>query len=208
MGGPARVRGSKAQSYFDSLYSKNQDPWRLATRWYEERKRAITVASLPRPRYESGLEVGCSTGELTASLAPRCDSLLAIDISDTAVASASQRTKDLGNVRVDRTDATGDFPTGRFDLVVLSEVAYYWDRATLHGFLGELITHLTKDATVVTCHWRHPVVDYPLLGDEVHDIIRSSLALSRVAFHDEEDFLLEIFATDSRSVATREGLVG
>jgi len=204
----APTDGPKSRSYFDALYSKNDDPWRMATRWYEERKRAVTVASLPRVRFESGLEVGCSTGELTAALAPRCESLLAVDISDAAVSRATKRTDGLGNVRVERADATQEFPSGLFDLVVISEVAYYWDRATLNRFLAELMLHLAEDATVVACHWRHPVPDYPLRGDEAHDIIRASLALHRIAHHDEEDFLLEVYATDPRSVATLEGLVG
>jgi LmbE family N-acetylglucosaminyl deacetylase/SAM-dependent methyltransferase len=200
--------GPKSRSYFDALYSKNEDPWRMATRWYEKRKRAITVASLPRARFQSGLEVGCSTGELTAALAERCELLLAVDISDAAVARASKRTEELGNVRVERADATQNFPPGLFDLMVISEVAYYWDRAALHRFLTESMLHLADDATVVACHWRHPVSDYPLRGDEAHDIIRASLDLHRIAVHDEEDFLLEVFATDPQSVAAREGLVG
>ncbi len=199
--------GPKPRSYFDELYSRNEDPWRLATRWYEQRKRSITVASLPRARYVSALEVGCSTGELTAALAGRCDSLLAVEISDAAVARASKRTESLEAVRVERTDATEQFPAGLFDLVVVSEVAYYWDRATLRRFLGELALHLSEDATVVACHWRHPVSDYPLPGDEAHDIIRAGLPLPRLVTHEEDDFLLEVFATDARSVAAREGLV-
>jgi SAM-dependent methyltransferase len=206
MSNPESDDGPKSRSYFDAIYSKNEDPWRMATRWYEERKRAITVASLPRERYASALEVGCSTGELTAALAERCDSLLAVDISDAAVARASRRTEALGAVRVARVDVTEHFPSGLFDLVVISEVAYYWDRATLRRFLEDLAPHLTDDATVVVCHWRHPVSDYPLTGDEVHDIIRAGLALPRLALHEEEDFLLEVFATDPRSVAAREGL--
>jgi LmbE family N-acetylglucosaminyl deacetylase/SAM-dependent methyltransferase len=203
----ARSDGSKSRGYFDALYAKSEDPWRMATRWYEERKRDITVASLPRARYESGLEVGCSTGELTASLAARCESLLAVDISDAAVSRASKRTEELSNVRVERADVTRNFPSGPFDLVMISEVAYYWDRATLRRFLTELMLHLADDATVIACHWRHPVSDYPLRGDEAHDMIRTGLSLHRIAVHDEEDFLLEAFATDPRSVAAREGLV-
>lgn len=198
---------TKSQGYFDALYSSNADPWRLGTRWYEERKRAITVSSLPRARYRSGLEIGCSIGELTASLAERCEALFAIDISAEAVARARARTRDLGNVVIDQADATASFPAGQFDLVVLSEVAYYWDRATLERLLDDVLKHLAEDATVVACHWRHPVADYPLGGDEANDIIRGALPLTRIAIHDERDFLLEVFSTTPHSVAAIEGLV-
>jgi LmbE family N-acetylglucosaminyl deacetylase/protein-L-isoaspartate O-methyltransferase len=203
-----RVDRTKSRQYFDSLYAANGDPWRLGTRWYEERKRAITVASLPSAHYQSGLEIGCSTGELTARLAPRCDSLLAIDISAAAVSAATRRVTTLDNVRVVLADATVQFPQGDFDLIVLSEVAYYWDRPTLIRMIEKLRQHLTHDGTLVACHWRHAVEDYPLGGDEVHRILHENLALETVAVHDEVDFLLEVFAADPRSVATREGLVG
>ena len=199
---------SKPREYFDELYARRDDPWSLRTRWYESRKRAITVASLPRERYASALEIGCSTGELTALLATRCDSLLAIDISSAAVVQASERTSALPQVRVELQDATVRFPHGRFDLVVLSEVGYYWDEPTLRNVIAQITGHLTDDATVLVCHWRHPVDDYPLGGDETHDIIRDSIGLHRIGIHDETDFLIEVYTTDARSVADIEGLLG
>lgn len=199
--------GSKSASYFDELYSKNEDPWRLQTRWYEARKRDITIASLPRERYFVGLEVGSSTGELTAALAKRCDVVLALDISATAVASAQARTSAFPGVRVEQRDATASFPEGPFDLVVLSEVAYYWNRPTLRRVLAELTAQLSDDATVVACHWRHPVADYPLGGDQVHEIIRKNLGMHRLALHEEADFVLEVFSSSERSVAQREGFI-
>jgi SAM-dependent methyltransferase len=198
---------SKTREYFDGLYAKRDDPWSLRTRWYESRKRSITVASLPKEAYESALEIGCSTGELTATLAPRCKSLLAIDISAAAVAQASERNLDFPQVRVELHDATQQFPDGIFDLVVLSEVGYYWDEATLRQTCEQIAEHLGEDATVVVCHWRHAVADYPLGGDETHRIVRESLKLYRIATHDEADFLIEVYTTDGRSVAAMEGLV-
>ncbi len=109
-------------------------------------------------------------------------------------------------MHVEWADATARFPDGQFDLVVLSEVAYYWDRPTLRSTIAELKQHLHDDATLVVCHWRHPVADYPLRGDDVNELIRNEIDLPRVALHVEDDFLLEVFATDARSVAAREGL--
>jgi hypothetical protein len=91
--------------------------------------------------------------------------------------------------------------------VVLSEVGYYWDEATLRHVTADIRRHLTADATVLVCHWRHPVADYPLGGDETQDIVRESLALGRVATHDEADFLIEVYSTVARSVAEIEGLL-
>lgn len=199
---------TKSRNYFDAIYARSRDPWRMRTRWYEERKRAITAASLPRSQYESGLEIGCSVGELTATLASHCESLLAVDISPAAVSMATDRVAGLSNVRVALTDVTVEFPPDRFDLIVLSEVAYYWDAETLARVAARCRAHLTPGGTIVACHWRHLVDDYPLRGDEAQDLLRAGLALTRLAVHDEADFLLEVFSSDPRSVAGHEGLLG
>jgi LmbE family N-acetylglucosaminyl deacetylase/SAM-dependent methyltransferase len=198
---------TKTEIYFDELYEHTQDPWRLATRWYESRKRAISVASLPQARYRSALEIGCSVGELTALLADRASAVLALDISQAAVDAAKSRTRDLPNVRIEHRDATTDFPDGPFELIVLSEVGYYWDAPTLEAMVGRITEHLADDGTILACHWRHPVADYPLRGDEVHAALNRSSKLHRLAVHVEEDFVLEIFCTDPASVAMREGFL-
>jgi LmbE family N-acetylglucosaminyl deacetylase len=61
---------------FAELYADGADPWRAGS-WYERRKRAVVLASLPRERYRRAFEPGCGTGELTRELAARCDAVLA-----------------------------------------------------------------------------------------------------------------------------------
>ncbi|MCU1508673.1 MAG: SAM-dependent methyltransferase [Glaciihabitans sp.] len=194
-------------SYFDDLYTSRADPWRLATRWYEERKRAITIAALPERRFERGLEVGCSIGTLTAELAPRCGALLAIDISEAAVDAARERTAPAGNVDVRIGNAARGLPEGEFDLIVLSEVGYYLGRETLETLAEGVRSHLATGGTVVACHWRHTVEDYPLSGDEVHEVLNERLGLERTVSHIEADFVLEVFSGNGRSVAEREGFI-
>lgn len=191
------------QEYFDTLYTKSQDPWRFRTRWYEQRKREITVASLPHRNYSRALEIGCSIGLLTDLLTPRCEELLAVDLSLEAVAQAQELVGSRASVR--RQDVLEDFPAGEFDLVVLSEVGYYWTVESLNALLANIARSLTPEGIIIACHWRHPVADYPLSGDEVHATIEQHNWTKLVA-HIEEDFILEVFSTDPRSVAHREGL--
>ena len=56
-------------AYFDDMYAESPDPWGFRTRWYEERKFALTMAALPRRRYRRVFEPGCSVGMLTRLLA-------------------------------------------------------------------------------------------------------------------------------------------
>lgn len=194
---------SLGQQYFDELYAKRSDPWRLATRWYEKRKRAITVASLPAERYERALEIGCSIGMLTADLAERCDSLLALDVAESAVQSARARVP--ATVTVEHRDATTDYPEGTFDLVVLSEVGYYLSEQMLARLLRAIAASLSETGVLLACHWRHPVDGYLQTGDAVHDAV-GALGLHRLARHEEEDFVLEVFSRSAQSVAALEGL--
>jgi len=191
-------------AYFDATYERHDDPWGFESRWYEQRKRAVTIASLPDERYTGALELGCSIGVLTAELATRCDELLAIDVSQAAVDRARGRVGDAA--RIERADLLDDFPQGRFPLIVFSEVGYYFRPPELSRVLDSIERALAPGGTLVACHWRHPVADYPLRGDEVHERLRER-GLPVLAQHVEDDFVLEVFSTDARSVAARTGLL-
>jgi LmbE family N-acetylglucosaminyl deacetylase/SAM-dependent methyltransferase len=189
--------------YFDELYAHSDDPWGFASRWYEERKRALTLAALPDRGYATGLELGCSIGVLTEQLAERVDDLLAVDVSQAAVDRARERVGD--RARVERADLTEGVPAGRFDLIVLSEVGYYLTAEPFEVLLDQVLDRLADGGALVACHWRHPVDDYPVGGDEVHARLRAR-GLPRLVEHLEDDFVLEVFSTDPRSVARRAGL--
>lgn len=200
-------RSTLPSSYFDATYERHTDPWGFDTRWYERRKRAITIASLPLERFGYAFEVGCSIGVLTSDLAERCDDLLSVDISSAAVERARERLAGRAGVRIERFDVGSGYPPGEFDLVVLSEVGYYFDEPSLARLLAAVERSLSPAGVLVLCHWRHPVRDYPLAGDTVHAMAERRLSLTRLAAHVEEDFLLDVYGSDPRSVAELTGLL-
>jgi SAM-dependent methyltransferase len=196
--------------YFRDCYAASPDPWGLAERWYEARKYALTVALLPRQRYGAAFEPGCSIGVLTAQLAPRCDRLLACDAVPAAVAAARVRTAGLPGVRVDQRVIPGQWPRGSFDLIVWSELLYYFDDADLGQILGLGIGSLRPGGQVLAVHWRHPAPDHPRTGDEVHEILAAHDGLARLAHHRDPDFTAEVYTHaggDLRSVAQASGIV-
>jgi SAM-dependent methyltransferase len=195
-------------SYFEAMYAESPDPWGFTTRWYERRKYAMTVAALPRERYRRGFEPGCSIGVLTALLAERCEQLLATDIVPTAVETAKQRLARCEGVDVAELAVPHDWPQGQFDLIVLSEIGYYLSADDLELMLDRVVASLEPGGTLVAVHWRHPVADYPLRGDDVHDLLATSPELHRVVRHEETDLVLEVFETEpTMSVAQRSGLL-
>jgi predicted TPR repeat methyltransferase len=195
-------------TYFEQLYDQAPDPWSLADRWYEERKYAVTMASLPRRRFRRAFEPGCSVGVLTEHLATRCDELIATDVADAPVASARQRLARYPHAAVRRMHVPEEWPEGEFDLIVLSEIGYYLSREALGALADQAINSLTDDGILLAVHWRHTVADYPLNGDEVHAVLRGDRRLTSLAEHVEADFRLDLLARPGAlSVAQVEGLV-
>jgi SAM-dependent methyltransferase len=196
--------------YFRDCYAAAADPWGLAERWYEARKYALAVAMLPREHYGAVFEPGCSIGVLTAALAPRCDTLLACDVVPHAVDAARARTAGRPGVRVERRAVPDEWPPGSFDLIVLSELLYYFDDAGLGQVLGASIGSLRPGGQVLAVHWRHPAPDHPRSGDEVHDDLAKHPGLVRLAGYRDEDFTAEVYTRadgDLRSVAQAGGIV-
>lgn len=156
-------------SYFEDVYRANDDPWGFETSPYETAKYAATLAALPRPRYRNGFEIGCSFGVLTERLAGRCDALLAVDVVEAVLARARARCRDLPWVRFARMAVPASFPPDRFDLIVVSEVGYYWSAEDLARAREAIVDGLEPGGHLVLVHWTPLVHDYPLTGDQVHD---------------------------------------
>ncbi|SOX52688.1 class I SAM-dependent methyltransferase [Mycobacterium ahvazicum] len=194
------------------MYADADDPWQLSTRWYEQRKYAITLALLPNRRYRHAFEPGCSIGVLTAQLAQRCDHVTAVDVADVAVRAAESRLQQAGcrdRVTLARSSLDASWPSGPFDLLVLSEIAYYLQAETLAAVLTRECVRLQAGANVVAAHWRHPVADYPLTGDAAHAIIARTPGLTSLGRYQDRDVVVEVFDTgDGRSVAAREKVPG
>jgi SAM-dependent methyltransferase len=183
---------STKRAYFDAMYDGDADPWDFETSAYEQRKYALTMASLPRLRYESVFEPGCSIGVLTELLAARCDRLLATDLVPAALHRARHRCAALGHVRFEQRAIPEEWPEATFDLVVLSEIAYYFDAPDLARVIALFMASTKRGAQVVGVHWRGET-NYALRGDEAHKIITATPELENVVHHVEADFVLDVW---------------
>jgi SAM-dependent methyltransferase len=161
---PSVGRSTLPASYFEDLYRNDPDPWRFASSAYEHRKYAATLAVL-RPSYAAALEIGCSIGMLTSMLAKSCRSLLAVDAALQPLAEARRRCHGLANVRFAQMILPQERPRGQFDLVVLSEVLYYFDALDLESVATAVQESLRPNADIVLVHWTGPT-NYPLSGDD------------------------------------------
>ncbi|GLU48580.1 hypothetical protein Nans01_29310 [Nocardiopsis ansamitocini] len=143
-------------------------------------------------------------------LAARCDSLVAWEGAETAVVRAQEHLRGAEHVHLAQGRIPQDWPSGDFDLVVLSELLYYFDGTDLDAVLSRTVSALRPGATLLAVHWRHEVVEHVRTGDDVHAALGSLPGLVRVVGHVETDFVLDVFEAPgpggARSVAQREGL--
>lgn len=193
--GPAGGSNSSddAERIFDAVHGRSADPWSYTTSWYEQRKRALTLAILPEAAYGSGLEIGCSIGALSVELAPRCQEFLAVDASSTALVQAAERLSGHGAARTLHLTVPQKWPDGSYDLVVVSETGYYLTAEELAELFTRVKASLNPGGTLVLCHWRHPVSGWELDGDTVHAMARQQLRWPTEGLYREKDFVLEVF---------------
>ena len=194
LSGPDDADAHRAAAVFDRLYREHEDPWRYLSSPYEARKRALTLAVLPRPRYGTVVEAGASIGVLTRETAARADRVVGLEASSTAVARAAERLADTPHAEVRRAVLPGDWPddVGGADLVIASEIGYFLQPEELDALLDAVDDSLAPGGELLLCHWRHPVEGWPLDGDAVHARVAADPRWRVVTELVEEDFRLSV----------------
>ncbi len=156
---------SRSAAHFQRIYEASPDPWGFASNPYEQEKYQRTVQALGGRRFASGLEIGCSLGFLTRMLAPRCEALLGVDLVEQPLEAARARCADQPGVSFQQMRVPGEWPDGRWDLIVLSEVLYFLTPADIDRSAKRVLASLLPDAMVVLVNWLGQSDD-PCTGDE------------------------------------------
>jgi len=152
-------------AYFEGLYEKAPDPWGFAHSPYEDAKYSHTLEALGSERAHRALEVGCSIGVLTRRLAEVCDSLVATELARAPLEAARQRCGELAHVMFRLVGAAPESFVGSFDLIVLSEVVYYWDDSDLARVAAAVDRTLLPGGRLLLVHWLGET-NYPKSADE------------------------------------------
>lgn len=140
--------------YFNWRY-RNPDPYKVSASGYELEKMERVMATLGfEKRFGSILEIGCGEGNMTARLASISGRTLATDISDMAVRRTRETTSSFPNVETQRLDLLSDEPPGQFDLVVASEVLYYFEKGQLPAVLERITSCVKNGGSVALIHAR------------------------------------------------------
>jgi SAM-dependent methyltransferase len=171
-----RHKSSLEPQYFENIFCGTDDPWDLESSSYERDKYAHSIRALCGRTYELGFEIGCAKGVLTQQLAPHCRGLLAIDVSETALEAARTRCASLDHVSFGQMNFPGEAPMGSaFDLIILSEVAYYWDDGDIARAAAWIAAHIAPSGEILLVHWIGET-DYPQSGDDAVSKLQNALA--------------------------------
>jgi cyclopropane fatty-acyl-phospholipid synthase-like methyltransferase len=171
------IPDASSAAFFEAKYRRKSDPWNFLKSPYEcARYDAILNALRGRP-YHRVFEPGCSIGVLTVRLANICDEIEASDFSPTAVREARKRCEDLPNVRIRCSSLSNEENFGRFDLVVLSEVGYYFNAPEWRELSERCVATMISGSTLLAAHWLGNSTDHQISGDEVHNILASNASL-------------------------------
>lgn len=195
-----------SKEFFEQMYTTIEDPWAFASNEYEQQRYATILGFVPRGRFRRVFEPGCSIGELTARLAARCGFVTAIDIAEAAVNTARDRCCGRDNVDVHQGSLLDDMPAGPFDLVVFSEIGYYFVTAQLVELAHEIASRIEPRGQLIAAHWTGKSPDHLLPGHHVHEILREHLPMEHLHHenHESDDrdgFVLDIWRRRESTLA-------
>ncbi len=154
--------------FFETRYREVGDPWDLAHDSYEQSRYDTIIRALAGRRYRHAFEPGCAVGALTEKLATICDRVDACDFSQTAVEQARQRCAGFPGVSVRCASVTDPAPIHDYDLIVLSEIGYYFSFTAWQSVVSDIAERMQPGTILLASHWLGTSPDHLLTGDEVH----------------------------------------
>lgn len=176
---------------FEARYVGGRDPWSFANDAYELGRYRAILASLHRSAYGTIYEPGCSIGVLTQQLAAIGECVIATDFAPSAIIQAKLRCAEHAKVQFICTDLRTFIPRQPLDLIVFSEVGYYFCEAELAALASSLTQAVLPGGEFLAAHWLGSSPDHVLHGNRVHEILRDCMKWRPVHQEFHEGFRLD-----------------
>jgi SAM-dependent methyltransferase len=174
----------------DSLFAGTVDPMgfdRPAEALRFRRAEELLDQVTDNSSFHRALEIGCAEGHFTERLATRCQHLMAVDISPTAVARAHARCRHYGHVGCAVWNLRHDPVPGSFDLIVsVGVLEYIRSPFTLRAVRDKLVSALSPGGHLLAGTTVSPFDDtwagrLFLRGTWIHGFLAQDPRLSPVA---------------------------
>lgn len=178
---------------FDRLYSDDPDPWNVDTSSYELQKRQAALDILPNRRFSSVLDIGCGSGVLALQLSNQNGDVVAVDVSRTALKLAADRLKDKANVSFHVLEVPSEWPTGTFDLIVISEVLYFLSESEIIQTSQKAAECLADEGVCLLVNWTGHN-DLPVNGEQAAALFRASSRWSTLEHNEDDTFRLDLLS--------------
>jgi trans-aconitate methyltransferase len=117
--------------------------------------------------------------------------VIAVDFAPSAVALAKRRCAGLRNVEIKVADVRRFTPAERPDLIVFSEIGYYFTLPEVGRIGSFLAGQLAPGGELLAVHWLGCSGDHVLHGDQVHEKLRGILPLVWIKGARHEGFRLD-----------------
>lgn len=156
-------------SGFEEKFRETIDPWDYRTSCFEARKRGELLRACGPGKLGRGLELACAIGETSRALLSRCLTLTATDGASTALAEARRRTPPNLRITFRQGVLPRDVPRGPFDLIVVSEIAYYLSRRDVDDLARRLVRQTASGGRIVVLHHVIPFADAAQLPASAHE---------------------------------------
>lgn len=153
---------------FENLFQQDPDPWDFESSPYEHKKLQRVLQCLPCSPIAFAVELGCAIGVGTLALTQRCQRILAVDASETALTKARQRCQEYALVSFIKAFLPSAYPVvdaAGCDLVLISEILYFLSQTDIQKLAFQTTTSLKITGHILIVNWTGET-DTPCTGDE------------------------------------------
>ncbi|RZA13795.1 MAG: class I SAM-dependent methyltransferase [Proteobacteria bacterium] len=184
------IAASTDRQYFQKLYEASVDPFHNWRNEYEDSKRAQALSLLQKAFYPTAFEPGCGNGALSLDLSERCGHLSSVDWSSDALRAASLHCAGVANIDFSEMDFPAALPQKTFDLLIVSELLYYFSEMRLKKFFHSIPEIVKPGGEVMLIHWRGASDDYPSTGDAVHEEFHKLTSIRQAQVFEHPQYLI------------------
>lgn len=118
------IKDGKLVGEFEQMYRDFDEPWEQSTREQGAFEKLVALELIRRNGYRRVMELGCGYGDFTVKLSQVSESVLGIDVSETAINKAKERHPGLSVQQGDILDYEV-YRCFRPDCIVMAEITWY-----------------------------------------------------------------------------------